>query len=250
MVLRLQEIDHRIRELRETGRETDRQLRELKRQIGGLGDKFGSFGEGVALPTMERLLRRRFHMDNVAPRLRVRRDDREREYDVLAWANGKVNTVVVVVEVKSRVKREAIGQLIEQLQTLFEFLPELKGKARIGILAGIDGDAGVEEEAQAAGLYTARIRDEMFELTTPKRFKPRRWRVVVDRPRCRGDPFRGKIQINGSKAESFLGLRPSVAGALGRCCIRKRSMSSWWAAGTPAPRRRWLRPAWAAARCC
>lgn len=163
-----------IAALAEQSRETDRQLRELKRQIGGLGDKFGYFAEGMALPTMEKLLRRRFHMDNVAPRLRVRRDDREREYDVLAWANGKVNTVVVV-EVKSRVKREAIAQLIEQLETLFDFLPELKGKARVGILAGIDWDAGVEEEAQVAGLYTARIRDDMFELTTPKGFKPRRW---------------------------------------------------------------------------
>ncbi|MFN4104119.1 MAG: DUF3782 domain-containing protein [Tepidimonas sp.] len=169
---------------RETDRriqETDRQLRELKRQIaeqgrqiGGIGDKFGYFAEGMALPTMEKLLRRRFHMEIVNPRSRIRKDGREREYDVLAWANGKVNTVVVV-EVKSRVKREAIGQLIEQLETLFDFLPELKGKARVGILAGIDWDAGVEEEAQAAGLYTARIRDDMFELTTPKGFKPRKW---------------------------------------------------------------------------
>ena len=163
-----------IAALAEQSRETDRQLRELKRQIGGLGDKFGYFAEGMALPTMEKLLRRRFHMEIVNPRSRIRKDGCEREYDVLAWANGKVNTVVVV-EVKSRVKLEAIAQLIEQLETLFDFLPELKGKARVGILAGIDWDAGVEEEAQAAGLYTARIRDEMFELTTPKGFKPRKW---------------------------------------------------------------------------
>ncbi|MCM8750714.1 hypothetical protein NET02_16375, partial [Thermomicrobiaceae bacterium CFH 74404] len=51
-----------IAALAEQSRETDRQLRELKRQIGGLGDKFGYFAEGMALPTMEKLLRRRFHM--------------------------------------------------------------------------------------------------------------------------------------------------------------------------------------------
>jgi len=33
----------------------------------------------------------------------------------------------------------------------------------------------VEQAAQAAGLYTARIHDEMFELTTPSGFAPRRW---------------------------------------------------------------------------
>ncbi|WP_126448352.1 DUF3782 domain-containing protein [Sulfuricystis multivorans] len=173
------ETDQLIRELRESGKETDRrmqetdrQIRELKKQIGGLGDKFGYFAEGMALPTMEKLLRRRFKMENIAPRHRVRRGEREREYDVLAWANGKVNRVVVVV-VKSRVKREAIEQLIDQVGTLFAFIPELKGKERIGILAGIDWDAGVMEEAQAAGLYTATIHDEMFALTTPKGFKPR-----------------------------------------------------------------------------
>jgi hypothetical protein len=192
---RLQETDRLIRELRESGQETDRRMqetdrrmqeteryiretsrevRELKKQIGGLGDKFGYFAEGMAQPTMERLLRRRFGMTNVAPRHRVREDGREREYDVLAWANGKVNRVVVV-EVKSRVKREAIGQLIEQVETLFDFVPELKGKARIGILSGIDWDVGVMEEAQAAGLYTATIRDDLFALTTPKGFRPRVW---------------------------------------------------------------------------
>lgn len=154
--------------------EQGKQIAEQGKQIGGIGDKFGYFAEGMALPSLEKVLRRRFHMETVSPRSRVRRGEKEREYDILAWANGKTNTAIVV-EVKSRVKREAIGQLIEQIETLFDFLPELKGKTRLGILAGIDWDAGVAEEAQAMGLYTARIHDEMFELTTPKRFKPRRW---------------------------------------------------------------------------
>ena len=36
---------------------TDRQLKELGKQIGGLGAKFGSFTEGLALPSMEKILR-------------------------------------------------------------------------------------------------------------------------------------------------------------------------------------------------
>ncbi len=154
--------------------ETDRMLRELGRQIAGLGDKFGYFTEGLALPSLERMLRERFLMENVSPRHRARRGGEEREYDVLAWANGEVN-LAILVEVKSRVKREAIGQLIEQLESLQPFLPELKDKARVGILAGVDWDAGVQEEALAAGLYTARIHDDMFQLTAPEDFQPRRW---------------------------------------------------------------------------
>ena len=171
---RMQETDRRMQETDRRMQETDRMIQELGKKIGGLGDKFGYFTEGMALPSMERLLTERFGMENVSPRHRVRRNGREQEYDVLAWANGEANTAIVV-EVKSRVKSEAIGQLMQQLQTLGEMLPELSGKTRLGILAGIDWDVGAEEAAQAAGLYTARIHDEVFELTTPPDFAPRQW---------------------------------------------------------------------------
>ncbi|MCX7897243.1 MAG: hypothetical protein N2441_05155 [Rhodocyclaceae bacterium] len=181
LAVRSKETDRQIKELKrqiaEQGRqiaEQGKQIVEQGRQLGGIGDKFGYFAEGMALPTMEALLRRRFHMENVAPRHRVRRGQKEQEYDVLAWANGKTNTAIVV-EVKSRVKRDAIPQLIRQIESLFDFLPELAGKTRMGILAGIDWDIGVEEEAQAAGLFTARIWEDVFELTTRKGFKPRKW---------------------------------------------------------------------------
>ena len=154
--------------------ETERMIKELGRQIGGLGDKFGYFAEGMALPSMERLLEKRFHMTNVSARHRVCDGGREQEYDVLAWANGKVNQAIVV-EVKSRVKKEAIEQLIRQIERLPKLVPELSGKTRLGILAGVDWDRGVMEEAQAQGLYTAWIHDEVFDLTTPKTFQPRLW---------------------------------------------------------------------------
>jgi hypothetical protein len=174
LAIQSKETDRKFQETDRKFQETEHMIKELGRQIGGLGDKFGYFAEGMALPSMERLLKKRFHMTNVSARHRVRLGSREQEYDVLAWANGKVNQAVVV-EVKSRVKREAIAQLIEQVQRLPEFVPELSGKTRIGILAGIDWDAGVMEEAQAAGLYTATIHDDLFELTTPKGFEPQRW---------------------------------------------------------------------------
>lgn len=95
---RLRETDELIRALRDSSKETDRRmqetdrrLRELGEQIGGLGNKFGYFTEGLALPSLERILAERFGMENISPRHRVRRDGREQEYDVLAWANGDIN---------------------------------------------------------------------------------------------------------------------------------------------------------------
>lgn len=45
------------------------------------------------------------------------------ELDVLAYANGEVNTAIVV-EVKSHARQESIGQLISHLQRFREFFPE------------------------------------------------------------------------------------------------------------------------------
>jgi hypothetical protein len=45
------------RRFQETDREiwkTSRMIRELKQQISGLGNKFGSFTEGLALPSIEK----------------------------------------------------------------------------------------------------------------------------------------------------------------------------------------------------
>jgi hypothetical protein len=171
---RMQETDQKMRETDRKMRDTDRYIKELGRKIEGIGDKFGYFTEGMALPSMERMLNERFAMENISPRHRVRRAGREQEYDVLAWANGQVN-LAIVVEVKSRVRREAIAQLEGQLDMLPQMLPELANKSRIGILAGVDWDAGVREQAQAAGLYTASIHDEIFALTTPEEFVPKHW---------------------------------------------------------------------------
>ncbi len=171
---RMQETDRKMQETDRELRETGRYIKELRKKIEGIGDTFGYFTEGMALPSMERMLNERFAMENISPRHRVRRAGREQEYDVLAWANGLLS-LAIVVEVKSRVMREAIAQLESQLNTLPEMLPEIASKSRIGILAGVDWDAGVREEAQAAGLYTASIHDEIFALTTPEGFAPRRW---------------------------------------------------------------------------
>ena len=170
---RMQETDRKMQETDRELRETGRYIKELSKKIEGIGDKFGYFTEGMVLPSMERMLNERFAMENISPRHRVRRAGREQEYDVLAWANGSVS-LAIVVEVKSRVRREAIAQLESQLNALPEMLPEIASKSRIGILAGVDWDAGVREEAQAAGLYTASIHDEIFALTTPEGFAPKR----------------------------------------------------------------------------
>ncbi|NTV95645.1 MAG: DUF3782 domain-containing protein, partial [Thiobacillus sp.] len=46
------ELKELVASLTVSQKETDRQLKELGKQIGGLGNKFGSFTEGLALPSL------------------------------------------------------------------------------------------------------------------------------------------------------------------------------------------------------
>ncbi len=162
---RFQETDHEIRN-------TDRQIRELGKQIGGLGEKFGSFTEGLALPSMERLLRQRFGMEVVSPSVRVTKEGRHLEIDVLAYADGAVNTAYVV-EVKSHLREESILQLKQLLERFREFFPEHRDKHLHGILAAVDLSAEMRERVLRAGFYVARIHDQIFTLDVPDDFQPK-----------------------------------------------------------------------------
>ncbi|MFM6004109.1 MAG: DUF3782 domain-containing protein, partial [Sphaerospermopsis kisseleviana] len=95
-------------------KENARQIRELGKQIGGLGAKFGSFTEGLALPSMETILRQQFAMEIISPSVRVSKGGEHLEIDVLAYTNGDINRVIVV-EVKSHAREESITQLVNLL---------------------------------------------------------------------------------------------------------------------------------------
>ena len=167
-----EELKQLVASLAVSQQETDRQLKELGKQIGGLGDKFGSFTEGLALPSMAKILSEKFGMEVISPSVRVSKQGEHMEIDVLAYANSEVNEAYVV-EVKSHVREESIVQLRNILERFRRFFPEHKDKAVFGILAAVDLPAELRERVLKAGFYVARIHDEVFELDVPANFKPK-----------------------------------------------------------------------------
>jgi len=159
------------RQLKELGKQTDRQLKELGKQIGGLGAKFGSFTEGLALPSMEKILRQRFGMEVVSPSVRASKEGKHMEIDVLAYTNGNLN-IAYVVEVKSHAREDSITQLKSILQRFRTFFPEHKDKQLYGILASVDMSPELRQKTLQEGFYVARIQDQVFELDTPDNFQP------------------------------------------------------------------------------
>ena len=169
--LQLKETD---RQLKELGKQTDRQLKELGKQIGGLGSKFGSFTEGLALPSMEKILRQHFGMEVISPSVRASKAGQHIEIDVLAYTNGELNTAYIV-EVKSHAREESITQLKSILERFRTFFPEHKDKQLYGILAAVDMSPELRQKTLEEGFYVARIHDQVFELDTPENFQPQRY---------------------------------------------------------------------------
>jgi hypothetical protein len=166
----LKEVSQQQKENAQQQKETDKQLKELGKQIGGLGAKFGSFTEGLALPSMETILGQQFGMEVISPSVRVSKEGQHLEIDVLAYSNGELNTAYIVV--KSHARQEDITQLKSILQRFRRFFPEHKDKKLYGILAAVDLSPELREKILQEGLYVARIHDQVFELDIPDNFSP------------------------------------------------------------------------------
>jgi len=165
----MKDTDARMKETAAQMKKTDKIIKELSRQIGGLGNKFGSFTEGLAFPSMNKLLIERFNMDAVTTNYKVKRDGKIIELDVFAHSNGQLNKAFIV-EIKSHLKEEHIEQILTQLQQVKTFLPEHANKQFFGILAGVHIPEQLKEKVLKAGIYLAMIHDENFELQTPDNF--------------------------------------------------------------------------------
>jgi hypothetical protein len=158
------------RQVKASQKETNKQLKELGKQIGGLSNKFGSFTEGLALPSMTKILKQRFKMEVISPSVRVSKNGIDAEIDVLAYANSAVNEVYAV-EVKSHLREEGINQLSTLMANFRNLFPEHADKKLYGIIAAVDMSEDIKKRVLDAGFYAARIKDEVFSLDTPEGFQ-------------------------------------------------------------------------------
>jgi len=158
-------------------KETDRQIKELGKQIGGLGNKFGSFTEGMAFPSMERILREHFGMDIIAHNLQAKKNSKSLELDVFAYSNGE-RKVAYIVEVKSHLKEEGLEQMLDILYDFPKFFADHADKKLYGILAAVNIPDNMRIKVLKSGVYLANIHDEHFELQVPDDFKAKNFQTI------------------------------------------------------------------------
>jgi len=159
------------RKTEEERRKTERVIRQVNKQLGELGNKFGSFTEGMAFPSMEKILRNHFKMDVVTLRAKSQQNGASIEIDVMAYDNGSRNEIYLV-EVKSHLTRESIDQMLKTIEQFPKFFGAHRDRTIYGVISAVDIPDNMRAEVLNKGLYLARIHDGTFELLTPRGFKP------------------------------------------------------------------------------
>ena len=174
--LSLKDTERMVKETTAQMKETDRKLKELGKQIGGLGNKFGAFAEGLAFSSIERILRSDFGMESVTPRFAVVKGGESQEFDVLAYSNGDVQQGMIV-EVKSSLDMATIGQMKCKMDRLFHWMPEHRDKEFQGMVAYVEGSAAARQAVLAHGWHLVHVGEELFEMKTPPGFVPKIYRA-------------------------------------------------------------------------
>jgi RecB family endonuclease NucS len=156
--------------------ETNRIVRQVTKQVGEIGNEFGRFTEGMAEPSMRKLLGERFGMTAIHPRALFRSEDKSRtlEVDVLGYDTNDRRDEVYIVEVKSLFTPEGITQTLKTIADFRELGPvALRHRPIYGVVAAVDIPQGMDQAVASRGLYLARINDDTFQLLTPPGFKPK-----------------------------------------------------------------------------
>jgi flagellar biosynthesis GTPase FlhF len=160
----------RERIIREQARERER--KEMNRQIGDMHRKWGTFTEGLLMPSIEEVLESHFGMTTISTRLRVRKGGDEMELDAFGYANGNINTAVIV-EVKSHLDNASIKQVTRMTSEFAKFFPEHADKKLYVIVAAIDAPKHLRNELRKAGIYFAATDDNMLDLKIEENFTPK-----------------------------------------------------------------------------
>ncbi len=164
-------MDNNFIELRQIMGELATAQKQTQKQLGELGNKLGSFAEGLAYPTVERIMLDEFHMDTVGP-IRSRKGSETLEIDAFGYSNGNINTVMVG-EIKSHFREHHVEQVEQACQRLFDFMPEHRGKKVYGMVIFVKGEQNAIQLAAKHGIYTVEANDENFKLRNGKGFVPK-----------------------------------------------------------------------------
>jgi len=173
-----QEINNLMADLILSQRETDRKIKEVNQRIGGLGNSWGDFLEGLAKPgLLEYFSDKGIEVHNIFSNVKEFRDNKKYyEIDLLLFNNK----YVIAVEIKSKLTTENVERHIEQMKRIQEQPPHvfnLQGKTLIGAIAAISAEPDVIEFAIQSGFFILVQKSNLIEAINQPDFRPKEWKL-------------------------------------------------------------------------
>ena len=148
--------------------ETDKQIKQINKQIGELGNKWGTFTEGLLEQSVKRVMIKNLEITDTYFGASKTKNGKSIEIDVLGVSNGTKNRVVIG-EIKSHLREDAIDQIQQQLADFLYFAPEHKDKELLGLLACISASPDIINKALKEGLIVLVVKDDLLTYYSPEK---------------------------------------------------------------------------------
>lgn len=160
------ETNQKIQETNIQIRETSREISKVERQFNSL---WGKFVESLVEGDLVRLLNeKQIPVSRTYQRISGRKEEVNYEFDIIA-ANGDE---IVVVEVKTTMKSDAIKHFLSKLEQIKVWIPEFKDKAIYGAVAFIHTEENVLTHAERSGLFIIKATGNSANIINTDGFVP------------------------------------------------------------------------------
>lgn len=168
-----QEIREILKERERIGQEMDERMNALHertdehgRLIGGHGNKFGSYTESLAQPSIRRILSERF--DARYEGSFHYRTEHDGETQIDGWGVARNGTgAVYLIEIKSRFKPRHIRQVWRHVELFRRLNPEHQDSAVYPILAVVEIRDSHRDMIWQSGIHLIDVSDGVFEWSRP-----------------------------------------------------------------------------------
>jgi hypothetical protein len=151
--------------------EIERDFQKMRKEIGDFGRRWGTFTEGLVIPSLHRILKKEFGIDETSEHKKKSIGNDHLELDIFGCVNSTINNAVIV-EIKSHLREDGIEQILEQLEKFPRFYPEHADKKLFGLIACVSAADNLRNVLRKKGIYLVIMGQEVARLQRPENFQP------------------------------------------------------------------------------
>ncbi len=169
---KMQETDRQMQETDRKIQETGRLVKETSKKVGALSNRLGEFVEEMVRPGVEKLFQQRgIDVSMTSRDISYHNGKDGIEIDLLV-RNG---SDVVLIECKSKLSEEHVGEHLERLAKFKNYFPEYRDKRVMGAVAAMVIPESVAKYAAKKGFFVLAQSGEAMTILNKESFTPKEW---------------------------------------------------------------------------